>query len=253
MSEEILKALMQLFALIIKQDGGVEEKEKKYVQNFLGQQLASENVTYYYSLFEQHAGLEDKSAKLTSVTDSVRIMGICRKINKTLHQNQKVIVLLRLYELVNSDKKFTQQRMAIISTVADVFKIDKSEAVSIEKYVITNSPTKFLDQSILVVNDQKISYQQTLHLQSEKLDGHLIFLRVLSVGLYFIRYTGTGDLFLNGLSINPSRIYLFANGSTIKLPKGKPMYYSDVASHYMQEGLMWEARLPQDLCTVVGG
>jgi hypothetical protein len=29
MSEEILKALMQLFALIIKQDGGVEEKEKK--------------------------------------------------------------------------------------------------------------------------------------------------------------------------------------------------------------------------------
>ena len=35
MSEEILKALMQLFALIIKQDGGVEEKREELCRNFL--------------------------------------------------------------------------------------------------------------------------------------------------------------------------------------------------------------------------
>jgi len=241
MSEEILKALMQLFALIIKQDGGVEEKEKKYVRNFLRQQLASENVSYYYSLFEKHAGLDEESSgktepeKLTSVKDSVRILSICRKINKTLHQNQKVIVLLRLYELVNSDKKFTKQRMSIISTVADVFKIIKGEASSIENYVTVNTPTKYLDPNILVVNDQKTSYQRTLHLLSEKLDGYVIFLRVPSVGIYFIRYAGSDDLYLNGLPVNPNRIYLFANGSTIKLPKGKPLYYSDLASYFMHE------------------
>jgi len=241
MSEEILKALMQLFALITKQDGGVEEKEKKYVRNFLHQQLASENVSYYYSLFKKHAGLDEESSgntepeKLTSVKDSVRILSICRKINKTLHQNQKVIVLLRLYELVNSDKKFTKQRMSIISTVADVFKIKKGEARSIESYATVNTPARYLDPNILVVNDQKTSYQETLHLLSEKLDGHIIFLRVPSVGIYFIRYAGSDDLYLNGLPINPNRIYLFANGSTIKLPKGKPLYYSDIASHFMHE------------------
>ncbi|MFC2116460.1 ATP-binding cassette domain-containing protein [Bacteroidota bacterium] len=241
MSEEILKALMQLFALIIKQDGGVEEKEKNYVRNFLSHQLAIENVSYYYSLFEDHAVLGEELSgesgleKLTSVKDSVRVLGICKKINKTLHQNQKVIVLLRLYELVNSDRKFTKQRMAIISTVADVFKIEKTEASSIEKYVTIDTPTKFSDANIMVVNDQQTSYNETLHLRSEKLSGHLIFLRVSSVGLYFIQYTGSEDLFLNGLSINPSRIYLFANGSTIKLPKGKPLFYSDIASHYLHE------------------
>lgn len=244
MSEEILKALMQLFALITKQDGGVEEKEKNYVRNFLVQQLASENVHRYYALFEKHAGVDEtgggkntegRKEKLTSVTDSVRIMGICRKINKTLHQNQKIIVLVRLYELVNSDRKFTKQRMDIISTVADVFKISKDEAGSIEKYVTINAPLKFQDQNILVVNDQGTSYQKTLHLRSEKLDGHIIFLRVLSVGLYFIRYTGPGELFLNGLLMNPTRIYLLANGSTIKLPRGAPLYYSDIAGHYMHE------------------
>ncbi len=241
MSEEILKALMQLFAIIIKQDGGVEEKEKNYVRSFLSQQLASDKVSHYYSLFEQHAGLgedpdqDSGTEKLTSVVDSVRILSICRKINKTLHQNQKVIVLVRLYELVNSDRKFTKQRMAIISTVADVFKISKEEAASIEKYVTENAPTKFVDPNILVINDQKTSYLETLHLRSAKLDGHIIVLRVLSVGLYFMRYTGLENLYLNGLAINPSRIYLFANGSTIKLPKGKPLYYSDVASQFLHE------------------
>ena len=239
MSEEILKALMQLFALILKQDGGVEENEISYVRNFLSQQLASENVSYYYSLFEKHAGLDEDSTdskdKLTSVRDSVRILSICRTINKTLHQDQKIIVLLRLYELVNSDRKFTRQRMDIISTVADVFKISKPEAESIEKYVTIQDPLKFQDPNILVVDDQKTRYRDTLHLASEKLDGHIIFLRISSVGLYFIRYSGPEDLFLNGLPVNPRRIYIFANGSTIKLPKEKPLYYSDVASHFMQE------------------
>ncbi len=62
MSEEILKALMQLFALIIKQDGGVEESEKAYVRTFLSKQLSNEDVSQYYSLFEQHAGLGEKSS-----------------------------------------------------------------------------------------------------------------------------------------------------------------------------------------------
>ena len=241
MSEEILKALMQLFALITKQDGGVEENEKNYVRNFLSQQLARENVSHYFTLFEEHAGQDEKSAtgteadKLTPVRDSVRILGICRKINKTLHQNQKVIVLVRLYELINSDRKYTRQRMAIISTVADVFKIPRSESASIEKYVTVDDPDEFNDPNIMLVNARPGPYGDTLHLRSEQLEGFIAFLRIASVGLYFARYNGAEDLFMNGLPLNPARIHLFANGSTIKFPKGKPLYYSDVASHFLQE------------------
>jgi len=39
MSEELLKALMQLFAIIAKQDGGVEVKEREFVKMFLEQQI----------------------------------------------------------------------------------------------------------------------------------------------------------------------------------------------------------------------
>src|SRR4030042_2727825 len=107
MSEEILKALMQLFAIIAKQDGGVEENEKYFVRTFLTHQLSEDKVREYFALFEEHSGLTDSSndpaehekEKLTSVIDSVRILSICRKINKTLTQKQKVVVLVRLYEL----------------------------------------------------------------------------------------------------------------------------------------------------------
>jgi hypothetical protein len=87
MSEEILKALMQLFALIAKQDGGVEDKERKFVHDFLVQQIAEAKVREYYSLFEEYAGLSseitdltrDDEIKLTSVVDSVKILGFVKK------------------------------------------------------------------------------------------------------------------------------------------------------------------------------
>lgn len=241
MSEEILKALMQLFALIIKQDGGVEESEKDYVKSFLSKQLASEDVSQYYSLFEKHAGLGEEGTvipdvkKLTPVLDSVKVLGICRRINKTLHQNQKIVVLVRLFELVNADRKFTHQRMAIINTVADVFKVPKDETASIEKFITATKPSELEDPLVLVLTDLEESQDKSSHQHYRKEAGHIIFLHVLSVGLYFFRYTGEQELFLNGLSVNNQRIYLFANGSTIKLPRGKPLYYSDVVSHFLHE------------------
>jgi len=242
MSEEILKALMQLFALIIKQDGGIEESEKVYIRTFLSKQLSSEDVSQYFSLFEQYAGIgEEVSAhppdaeKLTPVLDSVKVLGICRKINKTLHQNQKIVVLVRLFELVNADRKFTHQRMAIINTVADVFKVPKEETSSIEKFITSKKPSEIEDPLVLILTDQEEYQDTTLHQHDPQQTGYIVFLHVPSVGLYFFQYTGEQELFLNGLSVNNQRIYLFANGSTVKLPRGKPLYYSDVVSHFLHE------------------
>ncbi len=243
MSEEILKALMQLFGLIAKQDGGVESNETEYVRSFLKQQLNTEAVEAYFQLFLHHAsenkagykGEEEGKVQLTSMKDSVKILGICKKINKQLNREQKVVVLVRLYELVNADGKFTDQRMAIINTVADVFKLDRKEVEAIEAFNIQTEIEKVDFSDILVVNDQSLSLQQAMHLQSGKLDGSIFILRVRSANLYFIRYIGAQDIFLNGLLVNPARIYIFSKGSFVKLPVGKPLYYTDVVSQFMSE------------------
>jgi len=246
MSEEILKALMQLFAIIAKQDEGVEVTQVEYVKNFLQQQLNDEEVKEYFQLFRQYSGLENaennieneenrNTRKLTSVRDSVRILGLCKKINKTLTQKQKVVVLVRLFEIINADRKFSDQRMQILNTVAEVFNVNKEEFSSIESFVIQTETHDLNDSNILIINDKPDIPGQTKKLPTKQLHGSIFVLKIKSVDLYFLKYTGNEDLYLNGLPIRNDRIYLFASGSTVKLPKAAPVFYSDVAAHFLAD------------------
>lgn len=246
MSEEILKALMQLFAIIAKQDVGVSTNERVYVENFLRQQLNEKSVKEYLTLFDKYIGdkkaseidtdkEKEKKSKLISVKDSVKILGIAKKINKTLTQKQKVVVLVRLCELVNSDKKFTPQRMAIIDTAAEVFNINKEEYNAIETFVIEDDFSKWDIADILIINSEKKIPKRAKHIYWDQLEGSILVLHIHSVDLYFLRYTSTRELLLNGLPINNRKIYLFARGGVIKQPKDKPVFYTDVASQFMSD------------------
>lgn len=236
---------MQLFAIIAKQDGGVKDSEIDFVENFLTSQLSSDFVEEYLKLFYNHADIkgrnsngeksEDEEVKLTSVKDSVRILGICKKINKTLTQQQKVVVLVRLFELVAADRQFTEQRMAIINTVAEVFNISTEEFKSTEIFVVKEEIEELDIPSILIINDNHLTLSQGKTINIEEIDKELLILQIKSVDLYFIRYLGSQDLLLNGLPIKSNKIYLFAHGSAIRFPKGKPVYYSDVVSKFLAD------------------
>jgi ABC-type multidrug transport system ATPase subunit len=242
---------MQLFGLITKQDGGVGSNETEYVRTFLKQQLNSEAVEEYFSLFlkysdeerkrlskdsEKEAG-DDGKVQLTSMKDSVRILGICKKINKQLNREQKVVALVRLYELVGSDMKLTDQRMAIINTVADVFKLPKNEVAAIEAFVLQSEPEKLNYPEILIADDTEHKNKHFKHIPITGLNGSIIVLSVRSAELYFMRNASDGEqeIFLNGLLINNKNVYIFPKGSFVRLPKGKPIYYTDVVSHFLAD------------------
>ena len=242
MSEEILKALMQLFAIVAKQDDGASENIEKFVEDFLYTQLNEELVIEYKKLYEEFLGPADVEGaepkkKLTSVKDSVRTLGICKKINKTLTQKQKVVVLVRLLELLKADNSFTEQRMALVDTIGEAFNFDKEEFKAIQHFVIQPEEELESINEILLINDKHFEADHPhacKHVHSG-LQGSIIILKVLSEDLYFLRYTGGSDIYLNGLPVNYKRIYLFASGSTVKVPTGKPVYYSDVVSHFLAD------------------
>ena len=241
MSEEILNALIQLFAIIAKQDEGLHPKELEYVESFLTQQLGKESVEEYLIQFKKKTTQEDQKKtrrtdkKLTLVSDSVRILGLCKKINKTLNRRQKVVVLVRLFEMVNASRQFTAQRMAIINTVAEVFNIDREEYEEIHNFVVSESQEELDFDSILIVDDKEVECKKCKFIKTESIDGYLIILRVKSADLYFLRYTGNDSILLNGLPVFNNRIYLFATGATVKLPRGKPIYYSDVVAKFLAD------------------
>ena len=88
----------------------------------------------------------------------------------------------------------------------------------------------------LMVINAKLSLEEAnecKHIHSHQLNGNILVMKVESDDLYFLRYTGSDEVTLNGIPINNNRVYLFANGSTIKSPKGQPIFYSDVIAKYL--------------------
>ncbi len=240
MSEEILKALMELFALIVKQDRGILLNEREYVSVFLNKQLTRETVQEYLALFDEHAGpVAERSAlkepSAPSVRDSVKILGICKKINRTLNQEQKVVVLMRLYELVNTDRQFTLQRMNIINTVAEVFKISGSEFAAIEQFVKNNNPEDLIDPAILVLTPGNTQCSICKKMLTGYQNTIIIILRVASVDLYFIKYVSADQLYLNGLPIRSDQVYTFAKGGSVRSLQGHSIYYSDISSSFLSD------------------
>ncbi len=243
MSEEILKALTQLFAIITKQDGGVSENERQFVINFFQQELEKSAVDGYLQLYDSISGyhaqpeqhVDDKSNKLTSVKDSIKTLAICKKINKTLTQKQKVVVLIKLLELVSSDKHFTPQRMEIVNTVSTVFNIVQEEYKLIEGFVISEQVSTLNFDDILIADSgtQKAAPLQK-HIHAH-VAGHLVFMQVSSVGMFFAKYLGEDANNLNGFIMKPNRVYLFSHGSTIKTPDGGALYYSDLIADFNNE------------------
>ncbi len=240
MSEEILKALTQLFAIITKQDGGVTENERQFVINFFQTELDHASVKEYLELYDEFSGYHKQTAgdeknKLTSVKDSVKTLGLCKKINKTLTQKQKVVVLIKLLELIGSDKNFTPQRIEIINTVSTVFNIGQDEYKLIETFITAETIAELNFKDILVLNS---AHEKTAELQKHThghITGTLIFMRVSSVEMYFTKYLGEESNILNGFIIQPNRVYLFSHGSTIKTQAGDALYYSDLVAHFNEE------------------
>ena len=104
MSERILQALMQLFAI-----GAALERltlqSRETVEAFLRQQVSQQRVQEYLSLYDDFitrlVGNDDVTrAKKKIAGSSVRMLRICTEINKELNTRQKYIVFLRLAEFM---------------------------------------------------------------------------------------------------------------------------------------------------------
>ena len=234
MSEEILRAMMEMFALIVKQDGGMLQSEKDYVLAFLKKELTHQSADEFMSLFLENAGpLSDSCSKgrsgSESVRDAIKIFHTCKKINKTLTQTQRVIVLLRCFELIDSDKQYTPQRMNIINTIAGVFRISKEEFNSILLFVRESSKNAFTDSSMVVITTGVPA--------SSDDDGNnfIVFFHIASVNIFFLRSFGSGTTLLNGLPLISRKIYTFAPGSSVHAPPAITIYYSDITARFLSD------------------
>lgn len=237
MSEEILKALMQLFAIVTKQDEGASDIMRKYVHQFLVQQVTTVEVGKYFELFEQQLGgqaeADPEGKQRTSVLDSVRTLAICKKINRALSQEQKIIVLVRLFELTRLDAGRSGQRIALLNTVGDVFNVPKEEFAAIKALVLEPYLDGLTGKDLLFIREAGEGPEGRTIIV-EQLHGMAVLQRVPSVDLYFMRYEGSSEVMLNGAPLPRSLVRLVPGGSALRIPYGKAIYYSEIVSRYKE-------------------
>ena len=244
MSEQVLFALMHLFAIIARharKSYKVSPEVLKYVKSFLHQRLTEKDVENYYQLFIENVDKYRKQATATksaakkpySAADSVKTLMLCRDISKTLSQSQRIIGLIRLFELVNSDRDFSIKRLEIIDTVANIFGVETDEYNALKIFVTADHQNLLNHNNILVFSAQNKSLGEKSHfIEHTHLEGMLFIIKFPSVQLYFSKYIGTGELLINGHKIYPKFIYPVAFGSFIKPASGHPIYYSDIVTHF---------------------
>jgi len=235
MSEKILDALTNLFGIITKQDGGATEVERSFVINYFIEQLDQDSVKKYVKTYDKIADFGNKGPERISVAESVRIQKYCKQINQDLTKGQKVVILIKLLELIASDGKFSEQRREIINTVASSFNIENQDYKVFEKFVLQDDPTQLEFENILLIshaykpaNEEAVYYKQV-----QELDGFIAFLWVNSVEMYFVKYVGGESIMLNGSTMKPKQIYLYTNGSSIKTPIGDAFYFSDITDIFL--------------------
>lgn len=243
MSERILRALMQLFAIIAKVDG-VTSASRGIVESFLKQQLSLELVDEYLKVFdeflEQHHQVskrKDGTAKRTSLA-SVKVLRICTQINEELAQKQKVVVLLRLIEFIHSSNEISEQELEFVQTVSETFNIESAEFTRMRAFVekdITEMPDE--DEFLVIDGKPEQKYEQTHHIFVDSMGaGSVVAISIPSVGMYACRYFGGTELNLNGQAMIPNKVYILTPGSSLRSSKVQPIYYSDIISAYMSRG-----------------
>ena len=275
MSEEILEHLMNLFGILAKQGGGASDVEINFIRKFLNDQIASAKVEEYLEKFKEKASeraqFDETAGRIVvDMKDSMRTLKICRAANKALSKEQKVVVLVRLFEMekvydtANAGRKvcvkawkgksrkeaeeldveenadtIIKLREEVVKTAGETFTLAKDEIDNIKlfcKAEAANGPQKSLDKADFLVADAlpDDAYALACHIVDPTLDGCLAILRIGSANLFFLKYDGPKDVSINGLAVNPGTIYPLPSGSFVKTPKGL-LYYTDIAARLSKE------------------
>lgn len=241
MNEKILNTLMHLFAIIAPAQGS-ETDRRRVVESFLRPQLNQEGVDAYLKIFDNYYAeaqqrLKKGNEARRNAAISVRIIKICFDIGAQLTLNQKIIVLVQLLEYCRSDgSEVSSTELEFIVTAAEGFNVSPEDFKLIQAFVLSKRSAVPDSSQILVIdNNREHKFAKTRHIFNESIRGQVRVLNLPQADMLFLRSFGTGELLLSGQLRHEDKVYLFERGASLKYMSSKPIYYSEVIRHFLDE------------------
>ncbi len=235
MSEELLKALIQLLAIVATEDE-VTADERATIENFLLENLSQSEADAYLEVFDKVSTELSAKGKKTNEQDQKELSAICQQMNKELTSRQKTAVMLNLIILIIADGKITDRERELLYFIGNQINISKKLIDYLKAFVLYTDRSKLISSHILIIDNGTFEIsEKSKHLKNANLEGFLFFLRIPDTEIYFLKYIGTQHLTLNGDPLRTNKIYPFSSGSSIRGEVIQSIYYSDVVNAFKSE------------------
>ncbi len=237
MSDKILNALMQLFALIATPAKSKEVRESvvfNFLKEKLNTELANKYLAVYNEYFKKYQERQSKTKKNKFIAvSSVKVLAICTLLNKELTQKEKYIVLIRLLEFIKTETNVSDQVNEFLSAVAETFHIPNQDFEAIRRFVFKDENfCKDYKDNTLVISSKTPQEQGLKYILAPGLKGKIVVFFIDRVKMHIFFFNGEKELFLNQHLLSPDTVYIFSYGSSIRTPRIRPIYYSDIISAY---------------------
>jgi len=231
MSEPVLKAILRLFAIVAKEDD-VTQQERDHVLAFLhdhlGRKSVMENMAYF-----------DAFAKDLGTDQDKNVETLCQEINLEVTQKQKAVILLELMSVVLADGIISEKEKDYVTMIGTSLNVSIEEIDLMTHYILGHSRTEFNSDSILVIDSISERPGRCKHIQREKLKGLIVILHLSQGDMYFFKYIGNEDVYLNGVPQKSTNISPLARGSSIRWEgtnirwEGtEPVYFGEILGQF---------------------
>lgn len=243
MSEELLKAIIQLFAIVAKER--ITEDERANIKEFLGLHLNQELTRYYLNLFDDFCKTSNRTAQDTITVDEdtkqfvddwSQIMQISKKVNQALTMQQKAVLVIKIVELVYADGSISERQENLIFYIGEALKIPQKDIKAMRLFVVGQDLEELASKNIMVIDEGSDDFEYPgPRITAKKLTGLIAILRLQDIETYLIKYLGISTLYLNSVPLKSRKIDVLPTGSTIRGNKIDTIYYSDIVGKFLVE------------------
>lgn len=242
MSEELLKAIIQLFAIVSRER--ITEEERNNVKGFLSLHLNREATAYYLKLFDElsHSNRIESPQDLSSldeetqqfVDDWAKIMHIVKQVNQALTMQQKMVLVVKIIELVRADREVSDRQGNLIFYIGQALKIPKADMQAIRNFVTGQDIDELASRNVLIIDEgSDVTPYPGPRIVEKNLTGLIAVLRIPDEETYFIKYLGITTLYLNSILLKSRKVDILPTGSTIRGDKIESIYYSDIVGRFL--------------------
>ncbi|MEO1049528.1 MAG: ATP-binding cassette domain-containing protein [Bacteroidota bacterium] len=232
MSELLLKAIIQLFAIVAKEDD-ITTDERDQIRDFLLDNLNEKKVPGYMSFFDDYSTSVVTAEGITIEKENTLLKEICDKINQELTQKQKIVIIIELMVIITADEQISVREEELFHEIGQSFNLTDEEISLIQLFVKGQAPEELQHKNILIFGPEREKNNTIYrHCYRKGLMGFMVVLFLQKEDIYFVKYLGDSELYLNGIPLKFNKPRVFSTGSSIRSDRDiiRPIYFGDAVS-----------------------